>query len=55
MFMFRFFFAPLGKSLGIKASRAKKASPNPILDKAYNGKKIKQKEVKLYILFTNHL
>lgn len=42
---FRFCFAPFGRSLGIKTSRLKKAAPNPILDKAYNGKKIKQKQV----------
>ncbi|OXU26390.1 hypothetical protein TSAR_013424 [Trichomalopsis sarcophagae] len=40
----RFCFAPFGRSLGIKTSRSKKAAPNPILDKAYNGKKIKQKQ-----------
>lgn len=45
VFFFRFCFAPLGRSLGIKTSRSKKATPNPILDKAYNGKKIKQKQV----------
>ncbi|XP_015519874.1 ceramide synthase 6 [Neodiprion pinetum] len=41
----RFWFAPFGKSLGIKNTRPKKASPNVILEKAYTGKKIKHKQV----------
>lgn len=31
----RFWIAPIGKSLGIRSSRPKKASPNPILEEAY--------------------
>lgn len=51
-FFHRFIFSPFGRSLGIKTSRVKKAAPNPILDKAYNGKKIKQKQVKSFNYFT---
>ncbi|KAL7288938.1 hypothetical protein TKK_0016901 [Trichogramma kaykai] len=41
----RYCFAPLGRNLGIKTSRSKKATPNPILEKAYATKKIKQKQI----------
>lgn len=32
----RYWLSPIGKSLGIKSSRPKKASPNPLLENAYN-------------------
>ncbi|XP_055842170.1 ceramide synthase 6 [Episyrphus balteatus] len=31
----RFWIAPIGKSIGIRSSRPKKASPNPVLQEAY--------------------
>lgn len=43
---FRYWFAPVGVSIGIKNSRPKKAPPNPILEKAYaSSKKLKHKQV----------
>ncbi|XP_014211823.1 ceramide synthase 6 [Copidosoma floridanum] len=41
----RFCFSPFGRYIGIKSNSSKKAPPNAILDKAYNGKKIKQKQI----------
>ena len=43
--LFRYCFAPIGKSLGIKNTRTKKAAPNEILEKAYRSRKIKHKQV----------
>ena len=37
-FLFRFIFGPVGHSYGLK-SVVKKASPNPILEKAFKEKK----------------
>lgn len=43
----RYWFAPIGISLGIKNSRQKKAPPNAVLEKAYASKgKIKHKQIK---------
>lgn len=42
---FRYWFAPFGKSLGIKNTRSKRAVPNEILEKAYLSKKINHKQV----------
>lgn len=44
-FLNRYWFAPFGKSLGIKNTRSKKAVPNEILEKAYLSKKTKHKQV----------
>lgn len=42
----RYWFAPVGISLGIKNSRTKVAPPNPVLEKAYQQcKKMKHKQV----------
>ncbi|KAF7272109.1 hypothetical protein GWI33_015074 [Rhynchophorus ferrugineus] len=42
----KYWFAPVGLSLGIKNSRPKKAPPNPVLEKAYNqSKKWEQKQI----------
>ncbi|XP_043290137.1 ceramide synthase 6 [Venturia canescens] len=41
----RYWFAPVGKSIGIKTTRSKRAEPNAILEKAYTSKKIKHKQV----------
>lgn len=41
----RYCFSPIGKSLGIKNTRTKKAAPNEILEKAYRSRKIKHKQV----------
>lgn len=35
-FFFRYILSPFGRSLGIKSTRSKKATPNPILETAYN-------------------
>lgn len=35
-FFFRYILSPFGKSLGIKSTRSKRATPNPILEAAYN-------------------
>ncbi|XP_063220176.1 ceramide synthase 6-like [Bacillus rossius redtenbacheri] len=44
--MERFWFGPIGISLGIKNSKPKRAKPNEILEKAYRGKgKIKHKQI----------
>lgn len=32
----RYILSPFGKSLGIKSTRSKRATPNPILEAAYN-------------------
>lgn len=34
--IYRFILSPFGKSLGIKSTRTKRATPNPILEAAYN-------------------
>lgn len=41
----RYCFSPVGKWLGIKTNRSKKAQPNPILEKAYVNKQIKHKQL----------
>ncbi|KAK7867400.1 hypothetical protein R5R35_003830 [Gryllus longicercus] len=42
----RYWFSPLGISVGIKNTKAKKAAPNPVLEKAYQNKgKIKHKQI----------
>lgn len=41
----RYWFSPIGKSLGIKNTRTKRAVPNDILEKAYTSRKIKQKQI----------
>lgn len=46
--LYRYCFAPFGKSLGIKNTRSKKAPPNEILEKAYSSKKIKHKQVDIF-------
>lgn len=52
LFKNRYWFAPFGKSLGIKNTRSKKAIPNEILEKAYLSKKTKYKQVsKKFILY----
>lgn len=33
---FRYILSPFGKTLGIKSTRTKRATPNPILESAYN-------------------
>lgn len=35
-FVFRYWIAPIGKSIGIKSTRSKRAAPNQILEAAYN-------------------
>lgn len=51
-FFFRYWFAPVGVSIGIKNSRAKVAPPNPVLEKAYQQcKKMKHKQVLNNFLF----
>jgi ceramide synthetase len=43
----RYWFAPVGISLGIKNTKPKKAPPNAILERAYLSKgKIKHKQVR---------
>ncbi|KAJ6635431.1 Ceramide synthase 5 [Pseudolycoriella hygida] len=34
--MFIYWISPIGKSIGIKSTRSKRAAPNPILEAAYN-------------------
>lgn len=34
--IYRYILSPFGKSLGIKSTRTKRATPNPILEAAYN-------------------
>lgn len=46
--LYRYCFAPFGKSLGIKNTRSKKAPTNEILEKAYSSKKIKHKQVDFF-------
>ncbi|XP_030757262.1 ceramide synthase 6 [Sitophilus oryzae] len=42
----KYWFAPVGLSIGIKNSRPKKAPPNPVLEKAYSqSKKWKHKQI----------
>lgn len=41
----RYWFAPFGKSLGIKNTRSKRAVPNEILEKAYLSKKTNHKQI----------
>ncbi|XP_076669385.1 ceramide synthase schlank isoform X1 [Andrena cerasifolii] len=41
----RYCFGPFGKSLGIKNTRIKKATPNVTLEKAYVSRKIKHKQI----------
>lgn len=48
LFIFRYWFTPVGISLGIKNSRPKKAPFNPILEKAYcSCKRMKYKQVNI--------
>lgn len=45
----RYWFAPVGLSLGIKNIRPKNASENPVLEKAYmQSKKWKHKQVSIF-------
>jgi ceramide synthetase len=51
----RYWFAPVGISLGIKNTKPKKAPPNTILEKAYLSKtKLKHKQVSTLFLNTEN-
>lgn len=46
LLIFRYWFSPVGISLGIKSNRPKKAPSNPVLEKAYiSTRKLKHKQV----------
>ena len=52
--VFRYWFAPIGKSLGIKSARPKKAAENVLLETAYNqSSRLNHKKVNILIGILN--
>jgi ceramide synthetase len=51
----RYWFAPVGISVGIKNTKPKKATPNVILERAYlSERKLKHKQVNTLFLHTEN-